>query len=60
MIYRDLRNLKIVPSSSTEGTIGEQLSLVLEGSSMTKDAIIIISDMPMPSQKHILCIDPVM
>jgi hypothetical protein len=60
MIYRDPRNLKIVPNSSTEGTIEEQLSPVLEGSSMTKDAIIIINDMPMPSQKHILCIDPVM
>jgi hypothetical protein len=60
MIYRDPRNLKTVPNSSSEGTIEEQLSSVLEGSSMTKDAIIIISDMPMPSHKHILCIDPVM
>jgi hypothetical protein len=60
MIARDPWNLQIIPYPGTESAVEKQMPPVFKSDLMAKNAIMIISNMPVPPDKHIFCVDSIL
>jgi hypothetical protein len=54
------RNLQIIPDSSAEIVVEEQMPPIFKHSFMTENAIMVLSNIPVPPQEHVLHIDSFM
>jgi hypothetical protein len=60
MISRYPWNLQVIPYHGTECAIKKQMSPIFKSDLMTKDAIMVISNMPVSPDKHIFCVDSIL
>jgi hypothetical protein len=59
-VSRDPWNLQVIPNTCAEIAVEEQMSPVSNYSFLTKNAIMVLSNLPVPSQKHVFRVDSVM
>jgi hypothetical protein len=57
---RNPRNLQVIPNTCAKLAVEEQMSLVFNYSFLTKNAIMVLSNILVPSQKHVFSVDYVM